>query len=72
MQRGQKQRLRGEHDRSFLAHLLITAFALASVNMAQAQMITPATPANIRTAYTGDVINGKKVVKSLNTNDLER
>ena len=51
--------------------LLITAFALASLNTAQAQIVAPATQAHIRTVYTGDVINGKKVVSSLNTNDLE-
>ena len=39
--------------------------------MAQAQVSAPATPAKISTVYTGDVINGKKVVSSLNTDDLE-
>jgi hypothetical protein len=39
--------------------------------MAQAQVSDPATPARISTVYTGDVINGKKVVSSLNTDDLE-
>ena len=47
--------------------LLITAFALTGIGMAQAQVSAPATPAKISTVYTGDVINGKKVVSSLNT-----
>jgi hypothetical protein len=38
---------------------------------AQAQDSAPATPAGTGTVYTGDVINGKKVVSSLNTDDLE-
>jgi predicted deacylase len=57
--------------RSFLQSLLIAAFALAGIGMAQAQSSAPATPARIGTVYTGDVINGKKVVSSLNTADLE-
>jgi predicted deacylase len=57
--------------RTLMKSLLITAFALASLNTAQAQIVAPATQAHIRTVYTGDVINGKKVVSSLNTNDLE-
>jgi predicted deacylase len=51
--------------------LLITAFALAGFGMAQAQSSAPATPARIGTVYTGDVINGKKGVSSLDTGDLE-
>jgi peptidoglycan/LPS O-acetylase OafA/YrhL len=50
---------------------LITALALIGMGMAPAQASVPGNLANIRTAYTGDVINGKKVVRSLNTNDLE-
>jgi len=42
--------------------LLITAVALTGIGMAQAQNSAPATPAKISTVYTGDVINGKKVV----------
>jgi predicted deacylase len=38
--------------------------------MAQAQSSAVAAPATISTVYTGDVINGKKVVSSLNTSDL--
>lgn len=41
------------------------------MNMAQAQVSVPGNLASISTVYTGDVINGKKVVRSLNTNDLE-
>jgi hypothetical protein len=41
------------------------------IGLAQAQVSPPANHANISTVYTGDVINGKKVVSSLNTNDLE-
>ena len=39
--------------------------------MAQAQTSAPATPAKISTVYTGDLINGKKVVSSLGTASLE-
>jgi hypothetical protein len=49
----------------------MTAFALAGIGMAQAQVGAPAAPARTSTVYTGDVINGKKVVSSLNTADLE-
>jgi len=63
--------IRNRRPRTLIKSLLITAFALASLNTAQAQIVAPATQANIRTVYTGDVINGKKVVSSLNTNDLE-
>ncbi|HSM27408.1 MAG TPA: hypothetical protein VK855_04815, partial [Thioalkalivibrio sp.] len=51
--------------------LLITALALTGISMAQAEVSSPATPAGISTVYTGDVINGKQVVSSLNTDDLE-
>jgi predicted deacylase len=51
--------------------LLITVLAMTDIGMAQAQVSDPATPARISTVYTGDVINGKKVVSSLNTDDLE-
>jgi predicted deacylase len=57
--------------RNFIQSLLITAFALTAIGIAQAQVSEPATPAGISTVYTGDVINGKKVVSSLNTDDLE-
>ena len=57
--------------RNFMQSLLITAFALAGVSLTQAQSSAPATPARFSTVYTGDVINGKKVVSSLNTADLE-
>ncbi|MGB2818373.1 MAG: succinylglutamate desuccinylase/aspartoacylase family protein [Burkholderiaceae bacterium] len=51
--------------------LLIAAFALAGIGMAQAQSAGRATSATMSTVYTGDVIDGKKVVSSLNTSDLE-
>ncbi len=51
--------------------LLITVLALTGIGMAQAQVSDPATPARTSTVYTGDLINGKKVVSSLNTADLE-
>ncbi len=57
--------------RNFMPSLLITAFALTGIGVAQAQNSAPATPSQISTVYTGDVINGKKVVSSLNTDDLE-
>jgi hypothetical protein len=57
--------------RRFMLSLLITAFVLTGIGMAQAQTSTPATPAKISTVYTGDVINGKKVVSSLDTANLE-
>jgi predicted deacylase len=51
--------------------LLIAVSALTCIGMAQAQASDPATPARTSTIYTGDVIDGKKVVSSLNTDDLE-
>jgi predicted deacylase len=57
--------------RNIMHSLLITVFALTGIGTAHAQASDPATPARISTAYTGDVINGKKVVSSLNTDDLE-
>jgi hypothetical protein len=57
--------------RSLMQSLLISPLALSGIGMAQTQVGTPATPARIGTVYTGDVINGKKVVSSLNTDDLE-
>lgn len=47
--------------------LMITAFVLMmGIGMAQAQNSATGNPANISTVYTGDVINGKKVVSSIN------
>ena len=57
--------------RNLMQSLLITAMALAGIGMAQAQVRAPAPPATMSTVYTGDVINGKKVVSSLNTDELE-
>ena len=57
--------------RNLIKSLLIAPFALTGIGIAQAQVSAPATPAKISTVYTGDVINGKKVVSSLNTDDLE-
>ncbi len=57
---------------NFTQLLMITALVLMmGIGMAQAQNSATGTPDNISTVYTGDVINGKKVVSSLNTNDLE-
>jgi predicted deacylase len=61
----------GGRRRSLMHSLLVTAIALTGVGTAQAQVSVPATPAKIRTVYTGDVINGKKVVSSLSADDLE-
>ena len=66
-----KDPLGARRRRNFMQTLLITAFALTGIGMAQAQNSIPDTPAKIGTVYTGDVINGKEVVSSLNTNDLE-
>jgi hypothetical protein len=57
--------------RNFMQSLLIAAFALTGHGMAQAQSAGPAPSATTGTVYTGDVIDGKKVVSSLNTGDLE-
>ncbi len=57
--------------RSFMQSLVATAIALTGTGMAQAQNSAPPAPGKVSSVYTGDVINGKKVVSSLNTNDLE-
>jgi predicted deacylase len=57
--------------RNFVRLLPIIVLALTGIDMAQAQASDPATPARVSTVYTGDLINGKKVVSSLNTDDLE-
>ena len=57
--------------RNFMQLLLATAIGLTGAGMAQAKISAPSAPVKISTVYTGDVINGKKVVSSLNTNDLE-
>jgi predicted deacylase len=51
--------------------LLVAVIALAGIGSAQAESNATAAAAKIGTVYTGDVINGKKVVSSLNTGDLE-
>jgi predicted deacylase len=61
----------GGRRRCLMQSLLVVATALTGVGTAQAQVSAPATPAKIGTVYTGDVINGKKVVSSLSTDDLE-
>ena len=66
-----KQSLIGRNHRNIMQSLLVAAIALTSIGMAQAQGSDPATPGGGGTVYTGDVINGKKVVSSLDTNDLE-
>jgi predicted deacylase len=57
--------------RCLVQSVLLAALALTGFDVAQAQSTAPATPPKISTVYTGDVINGKKVVSSLNTGDLE-
>jgi hypothetical protein len=57
--------------RNLITSFLIAPFALTGIGIAQAQVSAPATPAKFSTVYTGDVINGKKVVSSLRTDDLE-
>ncbi|MCU0767046.1 MAG: hypothetical protein MUE39_06685, partial [Gammaproteobacteria bacterium] len=66
-----KEPLVSRRRRNLMQSLLIAAFALTGVGMAQAEVSAPATPAKISTLYTGDVISGKKVISSLNTDDLE-
>ncbi|MGB8546436.1 MAG: succinylglutamate desuccinylase/aspartoacylase family protein, partial [Azonexus sp.] len=63
-----KTSLGGHRRRNLMQSLLIAAIALMGIGTAQAQS---GAPAKISTVYTGDVINGKKVVSSLNTSDLE-
>ena len=73
-------RRRGHH-RHRLHSLLIAPWALAVLAMAPELASAAAAPAGVRsgavkaggvrTVFTGDVINGKKVVSSLNTDDLE-
>ncbi len=63
-----KSCLGGHGRRNFMQSLLIAAIAFTGISTAQAQS---GAPAKMSTVYTGDVINGKKVVSSLNTSDLE-
>jgi predicted deacylase len=69
MMKNPPPRARGR--RQFMQSLLLASVALTGAGLAQAQGSAAAAPARVSTAYTGDVINGKKVVSSLNTNDLE-
>jgi uncharacterized protein len=66
-----KEPLGNHWRRASVASLLVAALATGGTGLARAQAGAPATPARISTVYTGDVINGKKVVSSLNTADLE-
>lgn len=66
-----KNPLGGRVRRRLMPSLLITAFILAGIGLVQAQTGVPAVPTKITTVYTGDVINGKKVVSSLDTANLE-
>lgn len=66
-----EESLGSRRRRKFTGSLLVAAFALTANGMAQAQTVAPATSAKVTTLYTADVINGKKVVSSLNTSDLE-
>ena len=62
----------GSHKRSlFLQLILLATLALTGAGVAQAQASAHAASAKISTVYTGDLINGKRVVSSLNTADLE-
>ena len=63
--------LGGRGCRVFIQSLWVAVIALTGIGMAQAQSNVTAAPARFSTVYTGDVINGKKVVSSLNTSDLE-
>jgi predicted deacylase len=69
MMKNPPPRARGR--RQFMRSLLLASLALAGAGLAQAQGSAAGAPARVSTVYTGDVINGKKVVSSLNTNDLE-
>jgi hypothetical protein len=69
MMKNPPPRARGR--RQFMQSLLLASVALTGTGLAQAQGSAAAAPARVSTVYTGDVINGKKVVSSLNTNDLE-
>ncbi len=51
--------------------LLLASMALTGPGLAHAQGSVAAIPARVGTVYTGDVINGRRVVSSLNTHDLE-
>jgi uncharacterized protein len=66
-----KESLVSRRRGNLMQSLLITALVLTGVGMAQADVSAPADLGGITTVYTGDVINGKKVVSSLNTHDLE-
>lgn len=59
-------------NRFAFVHSLVFTFLFFSVmNVSCAQKSIPTAATSISTVYTGDIINGKKVVSSLNTNDLE-
>jgi len=63
--------LGGRGCRVFMPSLWVAVIALTGIGMAQAQSNVTAASARISTVYTGDVINGKKVVSALNASDLE-
>jgi uncharacterized protein len=58
-------------SRHLAQSVLLATVVLTGIAVAQAQGTAPPPAATISTVYTGDVINGKKVVSSLNTGDLE-
>ncbi len=66
-----KALLGGRGCRIFMQSLWVAAIALTGIGLAQTQSNAGAAPSRVGTVYTGDVINGKKVVSSLNTSDLE-
>jgi predicted deacylase len=59
----------GVDRRDFMIAAVASAALAAETGAATAQGTTP--PTSQGTVYTGDVINGKKVVSALNVNDLE-
>jgi uncharacterized protein len=66
-----KAPLGGRGCRVLMQSLWVAVIALTGIGLAHAQTNVTAAPARVSTVYTGDVINGKKVVSSLNTSDLE-
>jgi predicted deacylase len=59
----------GVDRRDFMIAAVASAALAAETGAANAQGTTP--PTSQGTVYTGDMINGKKVVSALNVNDLE-
>jgi uncharacterized protein len=66
-----KESLGSRVRRNLMKALMLIPASLAGVGIVQAQGRAAEAPAQFSTLYTGDVINGKKVVSALNTGDLE-